>query len=91
MMLKNRGVLSDSGAMAVEIAERICVDPGVRFGKPVINGTRVPVSVIVGQAAAGLSQSEIADEYGISVDDVRAALEYAQALVAQETVGVLAT
>ena len=74
--------------MAVEIANRITVDQSVRFGKPVIKGTRVPVSAIVGQAAAGLSHQEIADEYGITADDVRAALEYAQAIVEQEVVAV---
>lgn len=34
--------------MTIEIAERITIDETVRFGKPVIKGTRVPVSVIVG-------------------------------------------
>ncbi len=28
--------------MAQEIAPRIVVDPNVRFGKPIIQGTRVP-------------------------------------------------
>ena len=72
--------------MPVKIADRITVDEGVRFGKPVIKGTRVPVSVVVGQAAAGLTHSEIAQEYGIGVEDVRAALGYAQAVLEQETV-----
>ena len=76
--------------MAVEIADRITVDESVRFGRPVIKGTRVPVSVIVGQAAAGMSHREIAEEYGVATDDVRAALEYAQSIVEQETVAVLA-
>lgn len=74
--------------MATEIANRITVDESVRFGKPVIKGTRVPVSVVVGQAAAGLTHDEIAREYGITAEDVRAALEYAQAIVAQEVVAV---
>ena len=74
--------------MAIEIAERITVDEGVRFGKPVIKGTRVPVTVVVGQAAAGMTHQQIADEYGISVDDVRAALEYAHRVLAQEEVGI---
>ena len=73
-----------------EIAERITVDSAVRFGHPVIQGTRVPVSVIVGQVAAGLALSEVADEYGITVADVQAALRYASTIVAQETVGILA-
>lgn len=31
----------------LEIAPRITVDPEVRFGKPVIQGTRVPVDLIL--------------------------------------------
>ena len=37
----------------VEIARRIVVDPRVRFGQPVIKGTRVPVSVLLDELAAG--------------------------------------
>lgn len=76
--------------MAIEIADRITVDAAVRFGKPVIQGTRVPVSVIVGQAASSMTQEEIAEEYGITVEDVRAALRYAHAVLDQEAVGILA-
>jgi len=74
--------------MAIEIAPRITVDKEVRFGKPVIKGTRVPVSLIVGQAAAGLTHDQIAAEYGIGVEDVRDALGYAQAVLEQETVRI---
>ncbi len=74
--------------MTIEIANRITVDEQVRFGKPVIKGSRVPVSLIVGQAATGLSHEAIAEDYGITVEDVRAALEYAQAVLEQETVRI---
>ncbi len=59
------------------IAPRIAVDPAVRFGKPVIEGTRVPVAIVVGAVAAGDSLEEVAHEYSITVEDVRAALSYA--------------
>jgi uncharacterized protein (DUF433 family) len=68
------------------IAPRISVDPEVRFGKPVIAGTRVPVSVIVGAVAAGDSWSEVAQQYGITEEDVRAALTYAAQRLEEETV-----
>lgn len=32
----------------MEIAPGITVDENVRFGKPVISGTRVPVDLVVG-------------------------------------------
>jgi len=70
------------------IAPRIAVDPEVHFGKPVVEGTRVPVNVVVGAVAAGDSMEEVAREYGISVDDVRAALSYAAKRVEEEGVRV---
>ncbi len=73
-----------------EIAPRIVVDPRVRFGKPVIRGTRVPVDVVVAKLAGGMTQEEIAAEYAISLDDVRAALGYAAAVLAAEDVRALA-
>jgi uncharacterized protein (DUF433 family) len=68
------------------IATRIAVDPLIRFGKPVIQGTRVPVSVIVGAVASGDSWEEIAREYGINEEDIRAALAYAASRLEEETV-----
>ena len=49
-----------------QIAPRINVDSEVHFGKPVIEGTRVPVAVVVGAIAAGDSPEEVAREYGIT-------------------------
>lgn len=68
------------------IAPRIAVDPQVQSGKPVIEGTRVPVSVVVGAVAAGDSIEEVAREYAIMPQDVRAALGYAAKLLEGETV-----
>ena len=72
--------------MAREIAPRITVDAHVRFGKPVIQGTRVPVDIIIGKLAGGMTAEEVSAEYGISGDDVRAALLYAASIVAAEEV-----
>jgi uncharacterized protein (DUF433 family) len=56
------------------IAPPVAVDPEVHSGEPVIAGTRVPVSVIVGAVAAGDTIEEVAQEYRIDELDVRAAL-----------------
>ena len=37
-----------------EIAPGIIVDREVRFGKPVIKGTRVPVDLVIGKLAGGM-------------------------------------
>ena len=63
---------------------RIVVDPEVQHGKPVIMGTRVPGVRILGGLAGGMSESQIAEEYGVSLEDVRAALAYASGLIEAE-------
>ncbi|CAN5328168.1 hypothetical protein BH23CHL1_BH23CHL1_15250 [soil metagenome] len=39
--------------MVREFTLRIVVDPQVRLGKPVIQGTRVPVDLLVGKVGGG--------------------------------------
>ena len=63
---------------------RIVIDPNIQHGKPVIRGTRVPVARIVGGLAGGMSFQEVREAYGVTADDVRAALEFANQLVEQE-------
>lgn len=63
--------------MPGESGDRIAVRPDVQHGRPVIKGTRVPVHILVGSVAGGMTLQEVADEYGVTVDDVKAALEYA--------------
>lgn len=75
-------------AITVEIAPRIAVDPQVRFGQPVIKGTRVPVAVVLDEMAAGTTMEEITREYGITRDDVRAVFRYAAKLLSAEEVKV---
>lgn len=64
--------------------ERISIDPRVQHGKPVIRGTRVPVVRILGELASGTTREEIAREYGVTVEDIVAAVSYAAELVEQE-------
>jgi uncharacterized protein (DUF433 family) len=62
--------------MRIELAPRIVVDSEIRFGKPIIDGTRVPVEIVVGELGGGMSVEEVADEYRITREDVLAALTY---------------
>ena len=74
----------------VTIAPRIVVDSEIRFGKPVIEGTRVPIALVLAELAGGHPISEIVEEYAISEQDVLAVLSYAAALVAEEEIRVRA-
>lgn len=57
--------------------DRISIDPTVCHGKPVIRGTRVPVFVLLDALAGGDEIARIADDYRVTVEDVRAAVAYA--------------
>lgn len=69
----------------LRLAPGIVANPRIRSGKPVIEGTRVPVDVLVGAVAAGMAVDRVADEYGVTRKDVLSALRYAaQVLAADE-------
>lgn len=61
--------------------DRITIDPRICHGKPIIRGTRVPVSIVTGSLAGGMSFEEVAQEYGVNLDDIRAALRFVTRLV----------
>lgn len=56
--------------------ERITIDPHICHGKPVIRGTRMPVTLVVGSLAGGMSFEEVQREYDITAEDIRAALKF---------------
>ncbi len=58
------------------MSERISIDPKVCHGKPVVKGTRTPVTVILNHISAGDTANKIAHEYGISLDDIRACIAF---------------
>lgn len=53
------------------------MDPGVRFGKPCIAGTRVDVATVVGAIGAGDDVADVQEAYDLSRDQVLAAVRYA--------------
>jgi uncharacterized protein (DUF433 family) len=68
--------------MAKEIADRITIDPEVIVGKPVIEGTRMPVALVLAKLAANPDLDEFFLDYPeLTLDDVKAALAYASTLV----------
>ena len=70
----------------MEIAPRITIDEKVRFGKPVIKGTRVPVDLILGKLAGGMTYEEIMAEYEITREDILAVLDYAAKTISCEEI-----
>ncbi len=74
----------------MEIAPGITIDEKVRFGKPVIKGTRVPVDLILGKLAGGMSYEEVMLEFDITKEDILAVLDYAAKHLADEEIRAIA-
>jgi uncharacterized protein (DUF433 family) len=59
--------------------DRIEIDPKICSGKPVIRGTRILVTSVLSQIAAGESFGSVRQGFpGLTDDDIRAALEFAK-------------
>jgi uncharacterized protein (DUF433 family) len=68
--------------------EKIFVNPKIHFGKPCIAGTRITVQSILELINEGVTFNEIIRDYypDITVEDIRACVRYAIALVAAEDI-----
>jgi uncharacterized protein (DUF433 family) len=63
--------------------ERITRDPAVLVGKPVVKGTRISVELILKHLAQNPDTEELLAAYPrLTIEDVQAALAYAQAVLA---------
>lgn len=74
----------------MEIAPYVSIDSKTHHGTSVITGTRVPVSIVIGSLAGGMSKQDVMQEYELTKEQVEAALMYAANLVAQTGVVPLA-
>jgi uncharacterized protein (DUF433 family) len=74
--------------MVMEIwRDRISVNPAVCHGKACIRGTRIMVSVVLDNVAAGIPRSEILASYpSLKPEDIDAALAYAAELVREGSI-----
>jgi len=67
--------------------ERIAVDPAICHGKACILGTRIMVSVILDNLAAGIPDSEILRSYpSLSREDIRGAIAYGAELARERVI-----
>jgi len=69
--------------------ERISINPNICHGKPCIVGTRIWVSLIVDNLAAGATDDEILDAYpSLTKEDIRVALAYAAEMARERYVDI---
>ena len=72
--------------------DRIVSDPAIMGGQACIKGTRIPVSVVLDNLAAGLSEAEITASYpSLAAADVRAAIGYAAELAHEQIIPLRGT
>ena len=66
-------------------ADRIVVDPARMAGAPTIRGTRVTVTAVLGQLAAGRTVDEVLADYPyLEREDILAVLEFATESIERE-------
>ena len=72
---------------------RISVDPNIHFGKPCVAGTRITVQNVLELLRAGLTFSEIMQDYypNLTVEDIQACIQYAIDIADAEDIHVSVT
>lgn len=84
VVFRQLGADPEQNAEVLHPAPHVRIDPAVRSGAPVIEGTRIPTRLIAELVDDGLSPEEIARLYpSLTVEQVKAALEWEQCLPAE--------
>jgi len=68
----------------LEIFPGISLDPGVRFGKPCLAGTRMDVATVIGALGAGESYESVEQNYSLTREQILTALRYAAHVAAHQ-------
>ncbi|MHB2037375.1 MAG: DUF433 domain-containing protein [Nitrososphaerales archaeon] len=72
-----------------DFLKRIVVNPKVMVGKPAIEGTRIPVYLILELLASGMTEREVIQGFPeLSSADIKAALTYASKIVREEVIPI---
>jgi uncharacterized protein (DUF433 family)/DNA-binding transcriptional MerR regulator len=72
----------DKVARRWEARDRIVLDPKVQFGEPCLKGTRIPASAVASMIGSGDPKPLVMEAYGISAQEVDAALGWAASVAA---------
>ncbi len=72
-------------AMTSDLRNRIVRNPSICHGQATVGGTRIMVSIVLDCLAAGMTETEIIDDYPtLDVEGVRAAAAYGAELARDE-------
>ena len=67
------------------MTDRIVIDPQICHGKPIVRGTRTPVTVVLSALAGGDPFEDIQKDYDITGEDIRACIAFACDELNQQT------
>ena len=70
----------------VILPDAITIDNEIQHGKPVLKGTQLPIAVIIGSLAGGMTYDEVMQEYAVTHEQIFASLAYFSELLDCETV-----
>ena len=74
-------------AKKIGLENRISIDPEIQHGKPCIQGTRIPVYIILEMLEYGLTIQEIREEYpDLEEEDVKACIAFARRIIEGEEI-----
>jgi uncharacterized protein (DUF433 family) len=70
--------------------KRIFIEAGIHFGKPCVVGTRIPVENVLELVQEALPFSKIIEDYypELTIEDIKACIQYALDLVHSEEIHV---
>ncbi len=57
----------------------------IQHGRPVLAGRRLPVDVVLGSLAAGMTYEDVQKEYGVKLGEILACLAFASSVLSTET------
>jgi uncharacterized protein (DUF433 family) len=73
-----------------QLLKRITADPTIFGGKPIVRGMRISVEMILSLLAQDENWDNILADYpGLEIDDIRACLAYAHAVIANESLDIV--
>jgi uncharacterized protein (DUF433 family) len=73
----------------MDLLNRISIDPNICHGKACIKGTRIMVSVVLDNLAAGATAEEIIESYPtLTKEDIQAAIAYGAELAKERSVPI---
>lgn len=64
----------------------ITIDNEIQHGKPILTGTRIPIAIVIGSLAGGMSYEEVMEEYGVTQEQILASLAYFYELLNNEII-----